>query len=497
MENKKTLLYTFIFMIFNLIPSLRAQAAWSEIFSLSQNPPAKVIDISWPPPRVMTVSETYQKSTNHVTGRVDERYDRSTTHYLTSSSHPLSFASYKLDPQLINEISESRNRENSSTTHKQSVNYNLPVSTSADWVKHHISKSPFDTSGEHSMSSTEKRTEFIPTPEDRKRWKDAFLRNMDQHYNSNTPKIQEPSDTGKQVQVLSKAAANGYNHTHPDHRLSDVPVRDEYTTNNPDALSKQQGTGSCRMVHKTLRAPVLNDESESKLLDECLSNPNDRSLNCVLLISKQAVAAYSTEPACKDRVTEKKLMCIFEREVKIANGVFNNPCVRNGCGMAQMTGEDGGGGVEVVRRATAIYKLDYGFDSFWDMINIPEMKKNKCTLTRRDALDRNTSIIMAATHLCAQAKHSPKASGQFLSCEYQRGLSVCKANGGNTDYSRGIESCENKTQWSLTLANYDVSTRAACALNNNCESIKKGKVFQKTSADFFGPSDDLNHSGAQ
>lgn len=202
----------------------------------------------------------------------------------------------------------------------------------------------------------------------------------------------------------------------------------------------QHPIGRCDKSGDTSRTTSYQTEEQKALAHKCFSNRDDRSFECVRFITEQAVAAFSTEASCAGRITTEKLLCIFKQEVTRYD---NNPYGRNGYGLAQMTTE----GVKTVKRGFSVFKLGYEYDSFWDMIERSEEKNNKCSLTRNNALDRDTSIVMAATHLCAQAKHSPRSSGQFLSCEYNRGYSECKRVGANTHYARSVERCETTEGW--------------------------------------------------
>lgn len=223
---------------------------------------------------------------------------------------------------------------------------------------------------------------------------------------------------------------------------------------------------SCKTVHKTNRRILFENDHERELAQRCLDNPEDRSFQCVHFISKVAVTAFSTEPACEKLVSTRQLMCIFSREAgKKYDNKDSFKCSVNGCGLAQFTSS---GTKAVVRSFSNTYDLGYGYDSFWEMIGLPQKKENKCNLTRRDANDRNTSIIMAATLLCAQAKHNPKASSQNMSCQYNEGYNECSRKGNNTSYTREVSSCEKDSQWELIANELIVSNRASCLLTQSC-----------------------------
>lgn len=158
-----------------------------------------------------------------------------------------------------------------------------------------------------------------------------------------------------------------------------------------------------------------------------------RTLTCIQWVATQATKSLEKDPACTDKVTVPLMMCIFKKEV---SWYSYNPCGVNGCGLSQMTSA----GVSTVKRGLSNFGLTEEYDYFWDLVGRPGEKENKCKLSRKSALDRDTSVIMAATHLCAEAKAKRKDTSYILARDY---------NGSRTknEYARFVTSCMKSGSW--------------------------------------------------
>jgi len=232
--------------------------------------------------------------------------------------------------------------------------------------------------------------------------------------------------------------------------------------------SKPNKFGSCKVVSATgasLENYRFKNESEKMLAKKCTENRNDRSTECIKFITKAAVMAFSNEDACRKKLTTNKLMCIYKREVTLLS---SNPCkIKGACGTSQITDE----GNKVVQRGFNKFDLSYEYDWFWDFIGRPQEKQNKCSLKHTDAKDRDTAIVMAATHLCAQIKSSPNRSSAYYNCEYNAGYTGC-VNGLN-GYARNVESCERASQAEANRQELDIINLASCQNNQSCYSEKR------------------------
>lgn len=201
-----------------------------------------------------------------------------------------------------------------------------------------------------------------------------------------------------------------------------------------------------------------------------------RTFTCVQWVALQAEKAFSLEPACKDKVTVPLLMCIFKREV---GSLSNNPCVKNGCGMSQFTGE----GVSYVK--SSFGQLGAEYDFFWDLVGRPEGKKNKCSLRRTNALDRDTAVIMAATHLCNEVKVDGLKSPFSLARRYNGNDNYMRKKRVQVrdDYGRDVANCVKTGRWKNDTVSQSrrVGVKSECRSYRSCGGAKlKSKSRAKT-----------------
>jgi hypothetical protein len=259
----------------------------------------------------------------------------------------------------------------------------------------------------------------------------------------------------------------------------------------------------------------VTDDIDKKLVNECGASSghgNNRSVSCIKWAASLAAEAFQEDKDCAGKVTVPIMMCIFKKEV---TQYARNPCVINGCGLAQMT-EDG---VSTVKDGFRLYRLTEEYDYFWDLVGRPDKKVNKCGLNRRSALDRDTSIAMAATHICTEvkrAKRKGRASNYYtLARDY---------NGSDTreSYGRWVEACTLHPEiWDNDSAymGQRLNLKSECRKYNTCRgngaigqsykhkrkkkvvknATNKRRVRVKSSLDYLLPlvSDSSPHRGAQ
>lgn len=247
-------------------------------------------------------------------------------------------------------------------------------------------------------------------------------------------------------------------------RASSSPQKNMSVGKNPNINDTNK---SCSNVYNVLdklnetEAPTLADDI---MRDKCLKNRNDRSFDCIHWITHQAVRAMNTTSDCAGRVTVDKLMCIYMRE---QSSFDQYACNKSGsaCGLSQITNA----GVDVVKRGFNQFGLAPQWDLFWQMINRPEGRYNKCYISKKTALDRDYSIIMAATHYCAQFKHDSKKSDLFSYCEYNQGQQYCKNNKGINHYARLVDNCDKGKVWRRERKKTEVVFDSNCRKYKNCD----------------------------
>lgn len=185
-----------------------------------------------------------------------------------------------------------------------------------------------------------------------------------------------------------------------------------------------------------------------------------RTFSCIQWVAQQAEKAFEREPSCKNKVTAPFLMCIFKREV---GRYSNNPCGKNGCGMSQFTSA----GVSYVKQSFSEGLAD-NYDYFWDLVGRPEQKQNKCVLNRRHALDRDTAVVMAATHLCGEAKNGGIKSNAALAQRYNGHPRYKYA------YGRFVASCVSSGLWKTNSPAQQsrVAVKSQCRRYRTCGGKK-------------------------
>lgn len=185
-----------------------------------------------------------------------------------------------------------------------------------------------------------------------------------------------------------------------------------------------------------------------------------RTFTCIQWVAQQAEKAFEREPACKNRVTTPMLMCIFKREV---GHYANNPCGKNGCGLSQFTTA----GVSYVKQAFS-GGLSDNYDYFWDLVGRPREKTNKCLLNRKHALDRDTAVVMAATHLCSEAKTEGLRSTFAMAQRYNGHPRYKNA------YGRFVASCVNNGVWKSNspAQQTKVAVKSQCKRYRTCGGRK-------------------------
>ncbi len=256
----------------------------------------------------------------------------------------------------------------------------------------------------------------------------------------------------------------------PAHKPIDLPVSQASTPEKSNSssvfLSAQKSKSDVKACHNRyrpldqIRDGAVLSEAEQRIKDRCLRNSNDRSFDCIHWVTHQAVRAMSTAKGCSGRVTVDKLMCIYGEETK--NNYYTNVCnsKSGACGLAQMTE----GGARVVQKGLNEYGLAPQMDLFWDLINKPRGKEIKCSLTNRSAMDRNTSIIMAATYMCTMVKEKPLRTDLQLNCLYNGGPKYCEKTNpnGNSSYARRALNCEREQTWRQVKQSMYIYKRARC-----------------------------------
>ncbi|MEY4616265.1 MAG: hypothetical protein RJB66_1225 [Pseudomonadota bacterium] len=226
-------------------------------------------------------------------------------------------------------------------------------------------------------------------------------------------------------------------------------------------------------------APPQVDSDGSEVARQCSAingKKQERSFSCIQWVAQQAEKAYEREPRCKNKVTAPLLMCIFKREV---GRYSNNPCGKNGCGMSQFTSA----GVSYVRQSFST-GLGDNYDYFWDLVGRPNEKDNKCVLNRRHALDRDTAVAMAATHLCAEAKHSGLKSSEALAQRYNGHPRYKYA------YGRFVSNCVRTGLWKTNspAQQVRVGVKSQCRRYKTCGGKKVGSRYShsRRSAKHYG-----------
>ena len=190
------------------------------------------------------------------------------------------------------------------------------------------------------------------------------------------------------------------------------------------------------------------DEDDQRALSCSGEYDNDdkRTRTCVEWSAEQAVKAFSNKKQCQKRVTKPLLMCIFWQEQgRKADFYKHNPCVNNGCGLSQFTTA----GIDTVKRAVRNHNLGREYNYFWDLVGRTDSKSNVSRLTRRSALDRDTAVVLSATHLCAQSIHSPYYSQRQLAKEYNVGngkISRARSRSGD-NYGNNVSQCIKQGKW--------------------------------------------------
>ena len=195
---------------------------------------------------------------------------------------------------------------------------------------------------------------------------------------------------------------------------------------------------------------------------------NVRTFSCIHWVAQQAEKAFARDGSCQGRVTAPLLMCIFKREV---GRYSNNPCVSNGCGLSQFTTA----GVSYVKQAFSRGLAD-DYDYFWDLVGRPNEKSNKCALTRRHALDRDTAVVMAATHLCGQVKSEGQRS-TFLMAQRYNGHPRYK-----NAYGRFVDGCVKRGLWKTNgpAQEVKVGLKSECRGFKSCGGRKLSSAKKKS-----------------
>lgn len=203
--------------------------------------------------------------------------------------------------------------------------------------------------------------------------------------------------------------------------------------------------------------PPQAEADKSDVAQKCSSasgNGNVRSMTCIQWVASQAEKSFEKNKSCAGKVTVPLMMCIFRKEV---TWYSYNPCGVNGCGLAQMTSA----GVSTVKRGFTGFGLGDNYDYFWDLVGRPSEKENKCHLTRKSAMDRDTAVAMAATHLCAEAMAKRNGTPYVLARDY---------NGSSTknEYARFVTNCIKSGSWK----NDPVRKQRRASIKGQCRNYK-------------------------
>lgn len=201
------------------------------------------------------------------------------------------------------------------------------------------------------------------------------------------------------------------------------------------------------------------------------------SISCIYRAAYLAEQAMSTEPLCRGKVTANLMMCVFKKEVTWKKNratpedtVAKNSCGRWGCGISQMTSA----GVETVLRGLTKYKLNNAYATFWSLIGRSKEKDNMCTFDKKKARDRDTSVIMAGTHICALAKATGKSTQRSLARNYN-GNTAWASNGRTVreNYASWVDDCSNKKKGiqDINTARIELALKAECREAKTCGNL--------------------------
>ncbi len=189
---------------------------------------------------------------------------------------------------------------------------------------------------------------------------------------------------------------------------------------------------------------VLNDPFAEDL---CGRNKHQYSMFCVGWVAHKAAAAIDPVPDCGGKVSQPLLMCIFNRENIHSTDDYRPQTGKNGAGLAQMTTA----GIETVKRGIREFGLARAWEEFiysmhreGDPMVTGVFSQNSSQGRWVAGKDRDASIMMAALHLCAEAKANPNWNEKELARHYNGNVKTNKQGiRVMDDYAAEVDTCVN------------------------------------------------------